>query len=168
MYIKKTAILALILLSVCFLPGCKSPSEVAAEKAGEKIIENATGNKIDIDGDKMTIEGEDGTQITMGDNKWPTDKLAKEIPQMEKGTVYYVANTDDFWTIMLNEVKESDFEDYLAKVESAGFSAEKTVYSDAANSIYTAKNDKGISIQLNYDLGVEGLSFTVVKEEPNV
>ena len=87
---------------------------------------------------------------------------------MEKGTVYYVANTDDFCTIMLNEVKESDFEDYLAKVESAGFSAEKTVYSDATNSIYTAKNDKGISIQLNYDLGAEGLSFTVVKEEPNV
>ncbi len=161
---KKILILVLAMILAYMLTGCKSPSKIAAEKAGEKVLEKAAGVKVDIDGEKMTVEGEDGTQMTMGGNEWPEDQMAKEIPKMGSGTVSYVLNSAEFCTIIINEVKEKDFEKYLTEVESAGFSAEKAEYSDDANSIYIAQNDKGISLQFNYEHETEALSLTAIKE----
>jgi len=163
MVIKKTAIFILIILLGFSLSACKSPGEMAAEKVAEEMVEEATGVDADIDGDKITIEGEDG-KMTIGETEWPSDGMAKEIPQVKSGVVYYVMNSEEICSIMVREVKENGFKDYLEDLKDAGFTSEKTEYSDETTSAYSARNDKGISITLTYSHESEEISIAASKE----
>jgi hypothetical protein len=162
---KRLIILGLTILLACSLTACKSPSEAIGEKIGEKILEEALGSDVDVDGDKVTIKGEDGTSLELGSTEWPNDKLGKELPKMTKGKVTYVANSEELCMIMLEEVKKSAFEDYLDTVKKDGFTQNEFNYSDATLTSYTANNGKGLNIQLTYDSETEEVSITVAKEK---
>lgn len=162
---RKLGIIALVLLLACALSGCKSPSQVVTEKASEKVIEKATGGKVDIDGDKMTVKADDGTQMVIGGNEWPTDKMAGKIPKLGSGKVAFVVNTDELCTLIIGEVKPKAFEDYLTQVADAGFTTEKASYSDGNNSIYIAESDKGIALTFNYEHKTENLNISATAEK---
>ncbi|EHQ90506.1 DUF6591 domain-containing protein [Desulfosporosinus youngiae] len=162
---KKVLIFILTVALAASLAGCKSPAEAATEKAAEKIFENTTGSKLDIEGDKVSVTGKDGSQLIVGENKWPTDKVGREIPAMACGRVAYVYNDDKSCNIILQEVRENDVEDYLAVIRAAGFSGDKAAYSDDINSIYLADNGQGINIQLGYNHEEEQLSLTAIKTQ---
>ena len=66
---KKAFILCLILVLILIPAGCKSPSEMAAEKLTEKVLEDITGGKVNVDGEKVTIETEDGSELSLGGNE---------------------------------------------------------------------------------------------------
>ena len=56
---KKILILLLIPILILFLSGCgvkKKIENKIGDAIGEKIIEGATGQKIDIQGDKVTVK----------------------------------------------------------------------------------------------------------------
>jgi hypothetical protein len=150
----------------CSLTACKSLSETAAEKAGEKIFEHATGGNIDIDGDTVTIKGDDGSNVTLGATEWPKDKIGKEIPELKDGTVTYVVNSDALCMIIVEKIKKNEYEDYLAKVKKAGFTHNEINYSDAALQSISADNGQGISFQLTYNAETEEINITVGKKEP--
>ena len=67
--------------------------------------------------------------------------------------------------IMLEEVKKSDYEDYLAAIKKDGFTQNEYNYSDATITSYTASNGKNLSLQLTYDSESEEVSITVGKEK---
>jgi len=161
---KKIFTLCLILFCIFTLAGCKSPSEAAAEKFTEKIIEEATGSKVDVDGDKVTIKTEDGAEVSLGGNEWPVDMLGKDIPKLD-GKVTYVANSDVMCMIIVEGVKASEFEDYLKKVKSAGYSQNETNFADSSNKTYIATNAEEIVFQLTYLIESQEVSITVGKNQ---
>ncbi len=146
------------------LVGCKSPSEMAGEKMAEKILESAMGAKVDIDGEKVTFETEDGVELAFGGNEWPTDKLAKDIPKLD-GNVTYVANSDVMCMIVVEKISSGEFEKYLEKVKNAGYTNNEVSFSDSYTKTYIADNGKDITFQLTYMLENEESTITVGKGE---
>lgn len=162
---KKFIILVLILLLTFSLTGCKSPTEMIGEKVGEKIVESALGGNVDIDGDKVTVKGEDGSELTFGTTEWPKDLLGNEIPKLNDGKIAYVANSDVMCMITVEEIKQSEHDDYLGKIKNAGFTENVASFSDASTSSYIAGNSEGISLQLTYNSETKELSIVAGKEE---
>ncbi|NLP43927.1 MAG: hypothetical protein GX351_04820 [Peptococcaceae bacterium] len=161
---KKAFTLCLILLCLFTLVGCKSPSEMAAEKITEKVLEDMTGGKVNVDGEKITIETEDGSELSLGGNEWPKDKLGKDIPKLD-GEVTYVANSDVLCMIIVEGVKTAEFEKYLEKVKDAGYTQNEVSYSDSSSMTYMATNDDDIAFQLTYLIESEEVSITVGKSQ---
>ena len=152
--------IALAFLLLCALAGCKSPGEII----GEKAAQNITGGEVEVDGDKVTIEAEDGLQATIGGGDWPADQMGEKIPRLESGKVAFVANADVTCTLIIGEVAQKAFEEYLAKITDAGFTAEELGYSDDVNRMYLAQNAAGVAITLNYEAKNEILNLSVVQE----
>lgn len=161
---KKLLIILLAVLLACTLTACKSPSEMIGEKIGEKIVESALGGNVDIDGDEITIKGDDGSELALGATKWPDDKLASEIPKMTKGKITYVANSDQIFMIAIEEVNKKDYEDYQAEIINSGYTNNTVNYSDKSSTSYFADNGEGITIQLTYNFDAEELSLNAGKE----
>ncbi|NLO97117.1 MAG: hypothetical protein GX091_03435 [Peptococcaceae bacterium] len=162
---KKALILCLVFIFIFTLTGCKSPSEKAAEKLTEKILEDMTGGKVDVDGDKVTIETKDGSEISISGNEWPKDKLAKYIPKLD-GNVTYVANSDAMCMIIVEGIKNAEFEKYLERVKDAGYTQNETNYSDSSSKTFIATNtDDEITIQITYLIENEEVSITVGKNQ---
>lgn len=161
---KRTLIFCFALIFLFTMTGCKNPSEAAAEKISEKLWEDATGSKVDLDGDKATIKTQDGTEISLGGNEWPKDKLGKDIPKLD-GKVTYVANSEEMCMIMVEGIKAKEFEAYLEKVKNAGFTQNQASYSDSSSTTYMATNTDDIAFQLTYISSTEEVSIAVGKNK---
>ncbi|NLL53267.1 MAG: hypothetical protein GX207_11860 [Peptococcaceae bacterium] len=161
---KKAFILCLILVLILIPAGCKSPSEMAAEKLTEKVLEDITGGKVNVDGEKVTIETEDGSELSLGGNEWPKDKLGKAIPKLD-GKVTYVANSDALCMITVEGIKTAEFEKYLEKVKDAGYTQNEVSYSDSSSKAYMATNADDIAFQLTYLIESEEVTITVGKNQ---
>jgi len=160
---KRVFTVCLILIVLLTLAGCKSPSEIAAEKLTEKVLSEATGGKVNIDGDKITIETKDGS-VSLGGTEWPQDKMGKNIPKLD-GKVTYVANSDELCMIVVEEVKSADFEKYLEKVKDAGYNQDEVNFSDSSSVSYMATNADGIAFHITYLIESEEVSITVGKSQ---
>jgi len=160
---KRVFTVCLILIVLLTLAGCKSPSEIAAEKLTEKVLSEATGGKVNIDGDKITIETKDGS-VSLGGTEWPQDKMGKNIPKLD-GKVNYVANSDELCMIVVEEVKSADFEKYLEKVKDAGYNQDEVNFSDSSSVSYMATNADGIAFHITYLIESEEVSITVGKSQ---
>jgi len=136
---------------------------MAAEKLTEKVLGEATGGKVNIDGDKITIETKDGS-ISLGGTEWPNDMMGKNIPKLD-GKVTYVANSDELCMIVVEEVKSSEFEKYLKKVKDAGYTQNEVNYSDSSSVSYTATSADGIAFNVTYLIENEEVSITVGKSQ---
>ncbi|MPN62019.1 hypothetical protein SDC9_209765 [bioreactor metagenome] len=130
----------------------------------EKIIENITGGKVEVDRDKVTIETEDGLHGAIGGGDWPADQMGAKIPRLETGKVAFVANAEETCTLIIGEVAPKTFEDYLDKVTGAGFTAEELGYSSDDNRMYLAQDAAGVAITLNYEVKNEILNLSAVQE----
>lgn len=161
---KKIIIMSMALILVFALTGCKSPSQAISEKATEKIVEGAVGGNVDVDGNKVTVKGEDGSTVTVGDTKWPKDQLGKEIPEMKDGSITYVANSDTLCMVMVEKVRKSEYEGYLAKVKNAGFTQNEASFSDETTKSTGASNGQGVNFQLTYNSKTEEMNITVGRE----
>ena len=104
---KKTLICLLIFALLFSFAGCGA-KEKLEEKIAEKVFEEAGGGDLDIDGDKVTIKGDNGETVTFGDNKWPTSELVQNIPEFKDGKVNGVLESADSIVITLELVKEED------------------------------------------------------------
>ncbi len=158
---KRHGVIALTLLLLCTLAGCKSPGKMI----GEKAVENITGGEVEVDGDKVTVKTEDGLYAAIGGGEWPADQMGAKIPKLEAGKVAFVANAEETCTLIVGEVKQEAFEDYLDKVTDAGFTAEPLSYSSDDNRMYLAQDGAGVAITLNYEVKNEILNLSVVQEK---
>jgi len=160
---KKGLIWIILLVSILALAGCGS-KEALEEKAGEalaeKIIGDAIGGNIDVDGDKVTIKGEDGQEVTFGTTEWPKSDLIKNIPKFEDGTIASVMDSKDSVWINFEQVKKDDFEKYLDKIKN-DYTEEAYEINSDGNLTYSASNSEGIIVQIYYV--DETLTITVIK-----
>lgn len=89
MRLRSLALLALAVVLLFGVAGCKSSSKTASEKAAEKIAEDQPGvEDVDIDENKVTVTGEDGEQIEIqGSGAELPDGFPSDIPVYENGTI---------------------------------------------------------------------------------
>ena len=145
---KKILIYLLTFMLLISFTGCGA-KEKLEEKVAEKVFEEAGGSDLDIDGDKVTIKGDNGEKVTFGDNKWPTSELAKNIPEFKDGTVNGVLESADSIVITLESVKEEDVSLYWETIKK---DFPKDVYEMIATDFITVNghNDEGINVSLVY------------------
>lgn len=148
---KKLMAFLLVLLMAAALVGC-GVGEAVAEKATEKAIETAGGGDVDIDGDTVTVKGEDGETLTMGGTQWPDSELIKNIPEFKKGDVSSVMDSADAVWVILESVKEEDAEEYLETIKKEY--AQESFEANSEGSItYGAKNEAGVGVSLQFSDG---------------
>lgn len=111
------------------------------EAATEKILEKALGDKVDIDGDEVTIKGDNGEEVTIGGGQRPDTELAKKLPEFTKGTVVSAVTEDNSVMIFLEKV-------------NAGVFWMKTKLDTGE---YLKELLKGVPVQMNFDAGGEGV-----------
>lgn len=153
---KKIIFIFLLIAILLMVVGCGAKQKME-EKIAEKFVESALGGNIDIDGDEVTIKGEDG-EVTFGSNEWPNSDVANKIPKFKGGTITSAVNSDNYVFIIIEEVEESDFKDYYEKVKS-DFNKESydAKFDDTIS--YTGSNDDGVTIIIAYSTSDKGLSI---------
>lgn len=108
-------VFALLLIPI-LLVGCK--------KAGEKMVETATGGKATIDGDKVTVKTEQGTMEVGGKQEWPS-RIPADVPKFTYGKITTVMenNTPKGTNVFvgLENVTRADFDSYVSTLAGAGW-----------------------------------------------
>ena len=84
---KRVLIGVLVLSLTLALAGCKSVSEKIGEEVGEQIAGGVVGGTVEVDGDAVTIETEDGA-VTMNSSEGTLPKdFPKDFPVYDDMTV---------------------------------------------------------------------------------
>ena len=131
----KTSVVAVAVAGVALaLTGCGQAAEQAAEEAAEQAIEAQGGGdvEIDADGESFSVEGEDGSEFSVGNDELPDDFPA-EVPIPEGGTVESSSSvqTDGkagwFVTLTYPDADASELADTSkSEMEDAGFDETST------------------------------------------
>jgi hypothetical protein len=164
---KKILVIILVLTLFLSISGCGVKRKIenkVGEAIGEKVIEGATGQKVDIKGDEITIKGEDGSKATMGGGEWPKSELMKNIPEFKGGKIQSVFSTEDGVVIYLEDVEQDDFDNYLANIKR-GFSKNTSEINSDDGIAYIGGNGEGINVQVSHSRKDKTSIITVAQEE---
>lgn len=150
-----------LLVSAISLGGC-GIKEKAAEAIGEKIAEKALGDNVDIDGDQMTIKGDNGEQVTIGGGQWPDSELSRKLPEFKKGKIVSSLVTEEAVNIILEEVKTEDVMPYIEEIKKA---YPEDSYESQGNgaATYSGSNKDKFSAAVNFDSEEGTVIITVTK-----
>ncbi len=151
---KKAVIWILLVLLVLSLVGC-GVKEKIGEKAGEalteKILEESGAENVDIDGDTVTITGEDGEEMVFGQTEWPSSDLAKSIPEFKDGKIVTLMEMSDSVYIVLEEVDAKDAAEYMEELKK-DFTEDTYEMNSADGAQYMGSNGEvGISAVYSND-----------------
>jgi|LSQX01.2.fsa_nt_gb hypothetical protein len=163
---KKVLIMFLVLVLILSMSGCgvkKKIENKIGEAIGEKIIEGATGQKLDIQGDKVTVKGEDGSQLTLGGGEWPKNDLIKNIPEFKGGKIESAMSSEESVVMFIESVEQKDFEKYLENIKKDFTEDAFEMNSDDLIS-YGGANGKSVQVQLTYERENKNLSIAVAKK----
>jgi hypothetical protein len=158
---KKVAIWILLVLLVLSLVGCgvkEKIGEKAGEALAEKILEESGAENVDIDGETITITGEDGEEMIFGQTEWPSSDLAKSIPEFKDGKVVTVMEMSNSIYIGLEEVDAKDAAKYFEELKK-DFTEDTYEMNSADGAQYIGSNGEvGITVVYSND---ESLSIAV-------
>ena len=142
-----------LLLALFGLPSCKQAAEKQQEKAMEKILEQGSDGKsdVDINDQKITIENEEGkTEINLNEKNWPSD-APSDVPELKSGEITGTTITEQVngknWSIRYTGVEVAALDKYGTMLKSNGFK------------VQTIKAGKGGMV--NGEKGKIGVIFTV-------
>jgi len=147
--------------SILALGGC-GIKEKAAKAVSEKIVEKALDDKVDINGDTVTVKGDNGEEATIGGGKWPDSELARKIPEFKKGNIISTMKAEDNVTISMEKVKAEDVRPYLEEIKKA---YPEDSYESEADGVfmYSGSCKDNISVAMHYVSGEGALIITVTK-----
>ena len=164
---KTLHLISVVVIFIFFATGCGNNDEKAAEKTSEeiaeKIIENATGNKVDIDvnksGDKgsITIKGDNGEEVTISSN-------GNEIPDNFPSDIYLVkggiasvgtinSGEGAIITIVVNTEEESAeiSRNILKEMKANGWKNEINMTSGDGGMQMYSKDDNNLTVTMGKD-----------------
>lgn len=117
----------LALVTAAVQLGCGNPAETAAEKTVETMVEQATGQKVDIDQNAGTLEikTEQGDYTVKTEAQtWPDD-MPKDVPPIKEGKITSVVKSTApegaSWTVYYEGLNVSTLESYETQLKKAGF-----------------------------------------------
>ncbi|WP_312810634.1 DUF6591 domain-containing protein [Sedimentibacter sp.] len=159
---RKVIFIVLLIVIVSMPAGCGARQKME-EKVTEKFVESVLGGNVDIDGDEVTIKGEEG-DVTFGGNEWPDSEIAKKIPEFKGGKISSSVKSDKYVLIIIEEAGEKDFNTYYEKAKSDfGKDSYDAKYDDSIS--YTGSNDDGITIIITYNISDKNLSIQASQVE---
>lgn len=156
---KKNLLLIFILIFTLTFMGCG-----AKEKIAEQVIEGATGVEVDINDEEVTIEGEDGEEITIGGTEWPDSDMAKKIPEFKEGKVSSVVNSAENVMIAIEEVEKQDVLNY-AKNFIDTYTYNTFIIKSQEGVTYSGTNNEGLSVSLGYTENDKSLLVSAAQGE---
>lgn len=148
--------LALVIAIAC-IAGCgkKQADEKLAERMTEEMLEQATGQKADVDmkdGD-ITVKTETGEVKMVATSQWPED-MFDVVPRFEHGTIERVHSGTDAgmrkFNIWYQGVPDDASDKYLAQLKSAGF--ESQLVSMGAQSGMTSSQKGNVAVQFMHNM----------------
>jgi hypothetical protein len=135
----------------------------------EKALENATGNKADVDlsSGKAVIEtGQGRMEVDSNARSWPDD-IPGDVPEFTFGKVNAVTTSNidgnKAWNIVFDEVEDGFLDKYDSKLKEKGFETVLMKMGDKGGSIQ-AENDK-YAVLLMGGEGKISIGVTLKKEE---
>jgi hypothetical protein len=166
----KTSIGALIILALAsgsLITSCKCSSEKTQEKMMEEALENASGEKTDVDinKDKVTIEGENyKAELNTKGGKW-SDEIPDDVPEFTWGTIEHSTVSEAEGTktygLFYKDVDTAVLDKYDAALKKNGFKTMKmtmdkggTITAEKGKIIVTAvvsDNGAHIGVQIRRD-----------------
>ena len=163
---RKISVILLSILVMLSLASCgvkQSLDEKITEKVTEGVINKATGGEanIDIDKGELTLKGEDGEKITFSENKWPKGKAASLIPEFKKGKIITAASTDKACTIMIEQVEEKDYAQYVKKLKDQGFTNDVAEFTSGSSQSYGAHLNENTMAFVMYDSEQKALTISI-------
>jgi hypothetical protein len=163
---KKTIVILLTILMMLTLASCgvrKSLDDKIAEKVTEGVVNKATGGEanIDIDKGEMTLKGKDGEKITFGEGKWPKGEAASHIPEFKKGKIITAANSDKACTILIEQVEEKDYKQYVEELKGRGFTNDAAEFTSESSQNYKAYLNENTMVFLLYDTEQQALTISL-------
>lgn len=166
-YLKRLFAMFLAAVLLLSASGCgikRRIEDKIGEAVGEKMIEKMTGQEVDVEGDEITIKGEDGAEITFGSGEWPDNELMKDVPKFEKGTIADVTKSDSLNMILFTDVKQKDYENYRDKIKEA-FTVDAVDLKMDNVITYAGSNGKGVYIQISFNTDDNTVTFSVTKSD---
>jgi hypothetical protein len=169
---KKIKFLGLLLFLPIFtfiLSGCgKTVSEMAGEKAAEKIIEDRTGGKakVDVDNGNVKIETKEGSFETGKNIKLPAD-FPSDIYIIEDNLTSAMSNqADGGFTISLETAKslEEVSSVYQEKLKAEGWNITGTMNYGDSSSVIAEKDNRVVSVFSSKNSGKTAVMIGVGKK----
>lgn len=167
--IRTAGLFALALVFTLFIISCHRASQKVGEKMMEKALENATGQKtnVDINGEKAVIKTDSGTlEVDSKATTWP-DEIPDDVPEFKLGKIDAVttSNMDNTkaWTIAFKELQDGFLDKYEAQLKEKGFETVLMKMGDKGGSIQ-AENEK-YNIFLMGGEGTLSLAVSIKKQE---
>lgn len=163
----KRIILGLLtVLLVLSLAGCgvkEKVNEKISEKVTEGVMEKAAGDDVDVDldGDQVTFKDKDGNKLTVGDSKWPETGAANLLPELKKGKIISAVNSDEACVVLIENIEEKDFKQYVEELKTKGFTKEVTEYTNESSQGYNAYLNEKTAVFVAYDAQNKGLSINL-------
>ncbi len=156
---RKAFIISIILIVILatLTTGCKKKIE---DKIAEKIIEDATGGKVDINKDTATIKTEQG-ETKVGDNlKWPKDKMGN-LPELKANIIMLTEDKDKTLVFLsFDSLKKDVAEKYVESIKELKY---ESVFETASGDgfMYSGKDEDGSEVVFSYfNDGTGSLSYT--------
>jgi len=154
---KKFKFLSLLLILPIFtliLSGCgKSVSQIVGEKATEKIIENQTGGKanVDINNGNVKVDTKEGSIETGANVKLPAD-FPSDVYVIEGSMVAAMsdqANKSFTISIEINKSLEEASTIYQTELKKQGWSITGTMNFGESSSVVAEKDNRTVSVYIN-------------------
>lgn len=174
---RKKIVIVLILVMSLVLTSCvkQKAEELIAEKVGEKILEKATGGKVDIDldnkGEMASIETDDGKMVFGESLPWPKEAFSK-IPELKRINIMNVVEVDNGSTVSVSfsGITIAEARSYIKELKTSGFKSQMDTVSKESIT-FSGIDMKGNTIFILYgqgegdDDGGGNLSFTKGAED---
>jgi len=137
-----------------FASGC----DLIARKATESAVKTATGGAVEVDGDKVTVKGEDGTESTVSNETEIPQGFPSDVPLRDDGAVKAAVTTQapsGGTSYMLNirfKVPQSELiEWYKSELDEGGWKTTSTVTTGDGGMISAEKGDLMVNVVAGSD-----------------
>ena len=173
MSVTKGVVVGAIAGAALFLSGCGDAAEQAAEEVAEQAIEEQGGGdvEIDADGESFSVEGEDGSEFSVGSDELPED-FPSDVPIPEGGTVESSSSMKTEgkagWFVALSyaDSDASELADQAANgMKDSGFKETSTFSADESTTTAFEGNGYQVTVSVAPDAEGGGSSLTLTVAE---
>jgi hypothetical protein len=148
-------VIGMTMVSCLILAGCKKAGEKAAEKAIEAgMAKEGVKAKVDVSGDKVTIEGKDGKSVyTAGKGAAVPENFPKDVYVYEGATIIAAISVPDGFNLAMETSDSAD--KVLATVKSKmtgfGWKEEMTMNQGNSSIVSYKKGERTAMVNINAD-----------------
>lgn len=168
----KTATIIIIVIVVLIILGFGGSyvfsnfiAKKVGENAAEKILESATGGKVDVSssGNGASVTTKDGTVTTGDQAKWPSD-MPSSVPKLGSGTITYAAKSAGegytYWSVIYDKGTGADITKYKTSLTSTGWTIADEINTSYSISIRATSGKLEVAVSLDPSSGAVTMTVT--------